>query len=154
MVCRVSPPFDNHPVIQEKAKEPGSPTSPVPDFAGLSIGDATIGSGSGGNSKRNSLAPASPGSPPPAAARPGPPPRPSPMSKPAMGGGRPPIPTAAMRAADAARRRSTVAGRPGSDADSDGADSYEDNDDDENDPFADSNEVSTPKVEKGNPQWP
>lgn len=117
-------------MIQEKQKEPGSPTSPVPDFASLNLGDATS-------------VQKTPASPPPR-----PPPRPSATSKPLLkpGGFRPAVPTAAMAAASAARSRP----RDG-DADSDGGDSYVDNDDD--DPFADRNEVGTPRLEQGEPRW-
>lgn len=131
---------------KESGSGPNSPTSAVPDIASLNLGDAT----SGRSSKRNSGI-ASPPPPPAAPSRPAAPPRrPSAMSKPVLGriGARPPVPTAAMVAADAARNR-PAGGAAGGD-DSDG-DSYVD--DDENDPFADRNAVGTPRVEQGEPRW-
>ncbi|CAK7200801.1 hypothetical protein SEUCBS139899_003500 [Sporothrix eucalyptigena] len=136
-------------MIQEQAAKDatGSPTSPVPDFASLNLGDAT-----GNRSRANTATATAPPVPssPRSAVRPPAPPRPSPMSKPSTAasiGARPAVPTAAMVAAAAARNN-----RAANDGnDSDGGDSYVD--DDENDPFADRNEVGTPKIERGEPRW-
>ncbi|CAK7232986.1 hypothetical protein SCUCBS95973_008443 [Sporothrix curviconia] len=141
-------------MIQEQAakdKEAGggaaSPTSPVPDFSSLNLGDATSNRSSRSNTATAAAAAAPPvPASPRAAARPPAPPRPSPMSKPTGLGSRPAVPTAAMVAAAAARNRAAADGN-----DSDGGDSYVD--DDENDPFADRNEVGTPRVEQGEPRW-
>lgn len=133
----------------------GSPTSPVPDFASLNLGDATSNRSRANTATASVAAAAAPPPPPPPppvstsprpAARSMPPPRPSPMSKPSSAmGSRPAVPTAAMVSA-AARNRVLADGN-----DSDAGDSYVD--DDENDPFADRNEVGTPKIEQGEHSW-
>ncbi|CAK7242094.1 MAG: hypothetical protein STHCBS139747_003571 [Sporothrix thermara] len=126
-------------MIQEQAAKDkeasgdASPTSPVPDFASLNLGDATSNRSRANTATAATAAPPVPASPRPTV-RPPAPPRPSAMSKPTSMGSRPAVPTAAMLAADAARSRAAAEGH-----DSDGGDSYVDDDDD--DPFADRNEV-------------
>ncbi|OAA61103.1 vhs domain containing protein [Niveomyces insectorum RCEF 264] len=115
-------------MITEKAKEPASPTSPVPGMANLSL----------------AASPASSSSPPPLSsrpARPTAPPRPPATSK-------PPLPQAAW-----SPRAPPPPPLPSQQRDDSDADSYGDNDEDENDPFADRNAVVTPKGEKGEPRW-